>query len=57
MKDLKISKKKPSYPVSDELHKYLSEYNRNIKQQIIKIEKNIEIIKYIHILKGYLVDR
>ena len=34
MKDLKISKKKPSYPVSDELHKYLSEYNRNIKLPI-----------------------
>jgi hypothetical protein len=34
MEDLKISKKKPSYPVSDELHKYLSEYNRNIKLPI-----------------------
>ena len=34
MKDLKISKKKPSYPVSHELHKYLSEYNRNIKLPI-----------------------
>ena len=34
MKDLKISKKKPSYPVSNELHKYLSEYNRNIKLPI-----------------------
>jgi len=34
MKDLKISKKKPSYPVSDRFHKYLSEYNRNIKLPI-----------------------
>ncbi len=34
MEDLKISKKKPSYPVSDKLHDYLSEYNRNIKLPI-----------------------
>jgi len=34
MEDLKISKKKPSFPVSDELHKYLSKYNRNIKLPI-----------------------
>ena len=31
MKDLKISLKKPSYPVSSKLHTYLSEYKRNIK--------------------------
>ncbi len=31
MQDLKISKKKPSYPVTAKLHDYLSEYNRNIK--------------------------
>jgi hypothetical protein len=31
MEDLKISKRKPSYPITDELHKYLSEYNRNTK--------------------------
>lgn len=31
MEDLKISKKKPSYPVSDDLHKYLSKFNRNVK--------------------------
>jgi len=31
MDDLKISKKKPSYPVSDKLNAYLSEYNRNIR--------------------------
>lgn len=31
MDDLKISKKKPSYPVTAKLHDYLSEYNRNIK--------------------------
>lgn len=34
MEDLKISKKKPSYPVNDALHDYLSEYNRNIKLPI-----------------------
>ena len=31
MQDLKISKKKPSFPVTPKLHDYLSEYNRNIK--------------------------
>jgi len=31
MKDLKISKKKPSYPISKILHDYLSEYKRNIR--------------------------
>ncbi len=31
MKDLKISKKKPSYPISEKLHNYLSEYKRNIR--------------------------
>ena len=31
MEDLKISKKKPSYPITDKLHKYLSEYNRDMK--------------------------
>jgi len=35
MEDLKISKKKPSYAVSDALHHYLSEYNRNIKLPIL----------------------
>ncbi len=35
MKDLKISKKKPSYPVNDELNKYLSEFNRNIKLPVL----------------------
>ncbi|WP_100616102.1 hypothetical protein [Confluentibacter citreus] len=34
MDDLKISKKKPSYPINSKLHKYLSEYNRNIKMPI-----------------------
>lgn len=34
MKDLKISKKKPSYPISDQLNSYLSEYNRNIRLPI-----------------------
>jgi len=31
MKDLKISKKKPSFPVSNKLTKYLKEYKRDIK--------------------------
>jgi hypothetical protein len=31
MKDLKISKRKPSYPISSKLHAYLSEYERNIR--------------------------
>tara|TARA_R110002049_G_scaffold309282_1_gene520042 strand:+ start:25817 stop:26875 length:1059 start_codon:yes stop_codon:yes gene_type:complete len=34
MQDLKISKKKPSYPITEKLHRYLSEYNRNIKLPI-----------------------
>lgn len=33
-KDLKISFKKPSYPVIPELHNYLSEFSRNIKLPI-----------------------
>lgn len=31
MTDLKISKKKPSYPINNKLHSYLSEYNRNTR--------------------------
>jgi hypothetical protein len=31
MQDLKISKKKPSYPVSDGLSKYLKDYNRSLR--------------------------
>jgi hypothetical protein len=34
MDDLKISKKKPSYPINDKLHDYLNEYNRNIRLPI-----------------------
>jgi len=34
MEDLKISKKKPSYPINSKLHQYLTEYNRNIKMPI-----------------------
>ncbi|MDW5288816.1 hypothetical protein [Formosa sp. PL04] len=34
MDDLKISKKKPSYPIIEKLDKYLSEYNRNFKLPI-----------------------
>ena len=32
--DLKISRKKPSYPISEKLSKYLSDYNRNISLPI-----------------------
>ena len=35
MKDLKISKKKPSYPINDRLSSYLSDYNRNSKITIL----------------------
>jgi len=34
MKDLKISKKKPSYPINSKLHNYLGEYNRNTSASI-----------------------
>jgi hypothetical protein len=34
MQDLKISKKKPSYPITEKLHNYLSEYNRNVELPI-----------------------
>jgi hypothetical protein len=34
MEDLKISKKKPSYPITEKLNAYLSEYNRNIRLPI-----------------------
>ena len=34
MKNLKISKKKPSFPITDKLHNYLSEYNREMKLPI-----------------------
>ncbi|MGR7813569.1 hypothetical protein [Lacinutrix undariae] len=34
MQDLKISKKKPSYPITNKLHNYLQEYNRNIRLPI-----------------------
>jgi len=35
MDDLKISKKKPSYPVNERLNNYLKEYNRNIRISIL----------------------
>ncbi len=35
MQDLKISKKKPSYPINDRLDSYLSKYNRNSKITIL----------------------
>ena len=35
MDDLKISRKKPSFPVRKELDKYLYEYNRNVKIPIL----------------------
>ncbi|TNJ43186.1 hypothetical protein KFZ70_11040 [Tamlana fucoidanivorans] len=31
MQDLKISKRKPSFPITSKLHNYLSEYNRTVK--------------------------
>ena len=31
MQDVKISKRKPSFPVSDKLHSYLSNYKRNVR--------------------------
>ena len=31
MQDLKISKKKPSFPITTKLNDYLTEYNRNVK--------------------------
>jgi hypothetical protein len=34
MDDLRISKKKPSYPINDKLHQYLQDYNRNIRLPI-----------------------
>ncbi|MFD2917618.1 hypothetical protein [Psychroserpens luteus] len=34
MDDLKISKKKPAYPISDKLYSYLKEYNRNFRLPI-----------------------
>ena len=32
--DIKISKRKPSYPVSDKLNSYLSKYKRNVRMPI-----------------------
>lgn len=34
MEDLKISKKKPTYPINPKLDKYLTDYNRNIKMPV-----------------------
>ena len=34
MEDLKISKKKPSFPVTKMLYDYLTEYSRNIRLPI-----------------------
>jgi hypothetical protein len=34
MKDLKISKKKPSFPISEKLNAYLKEYNRSLRLPI-----------------------
>jgi hypothetical protein len=33
--DIKISKRKPSYPVSEKLDTYLESYNRNIDLPIV----------------------
>ena len=31
MEDLKISKKKPSFPITERLHEYLVRYDRDVK--------------------------
>lgn len=48
MKDLKISKKKPSYPVSKKLHSYLNEYNRNMRipifyDDLLRFQGSVEV--------------
>jgi len=48
MEDLKISKKKPSFPVTERLHDYLSEYNRNIRlpifyDDLLRFQGSVEV--------------
>ncbi|NOY48543.1 MAG: hypothetical protein GXO84_10205 [Chlorobi bacterium] len=48
MKDLKISKRKPSYPISKKLHAYLSEYKRNIRipvfyEDMLRFQGSVEV--------------
>ncbi|MGB3606286.1 hypothetical protein [Psychroserpens sp.] len=48
MDDLKISKKKPSYPISEALHNYLQEYNRNIRlpifyDDLLRFQGSVEV--------------
>ncbi len=48
MKDLKISKRKPSYPISTKLHAYLSEYERNIRipvfyEDMLRFQGSVEV--------------
>lgn len=48
MDDLKISKKKPSYPISEKLDDYLSEYSRNHKlpifyEDLLRFQGAIEV--------------
>lgn len=49
MDDLKISKKKPSYPISEKLDEYLSEYSRNLKlpifyEDLLRFQGAIEVL-------------
>ncbi|GAB1856618.1 hypothetical protein MHTCC0001_14530 [Flavobacteriaceae bacterium MHTCC 0001] len=49
MEDLKISKKKPSYPISEKLDKYLSDYSRNIGlpifyEDLLRFQGAIEVL-------------
>lgn len=49
MDDLKISKRKPSYPISDKLDHYLSAYSRNLKlpifyEDLLRFQGAIEVL-------------
>ena len=48
MDDLKISKRKPSYPISSKLHKYLESYHRNTRfsifyDDLLRFQGSIEV--------------
>lgn len=48
MKDLKISKRKPSFPVTAKLNAYLKDYNRNIKlpifyEDLLRFQGSVEV--------------
>jgi len=49
MDDIKISKRKPQYPISEKLDKYLGRYNRNIKlpiyyDDLLRFQGAIEVL-------------